>query len=98
MCSYVDQQFSKIKQQFVDKGIPVVLGEYAAMLRTNLTGDALALHKKSRIYYINYVTRSAVIHGVLPFYWDVGGLIDRGSNNAVLDPDLLDALVKGATP
>ena len=74
------------------------LGEYAAMLRTNLTGDALALHKKSRIYYINYVTKSAVANGVLPFYWDVGGLIDRGSNNAVLDPDLLDALVKGATP
>jgi hypothetical protein len=24
------------------------------------------------------------------------GLIDRGSNNAVPDPDLLDALVKGA--
>ena len=96
--AYVDQQFSSIRQQFVDKGIPVVLGEYAAMLRTNLTGDALALHKKSRIYYINYVTRAAVANGVLPFYWDVGGLIDRGSNNAVLDPDLLDALVKGATP
>ena len=96
--AYVDQQFSSIRQQFVDKGVPVVLGEYAAMLRTNLTGDALALHKKSRIYYINYVTRSAVANGALPFYWDVGGLIDRGSNNAVLAPDLLDALIKGVTP
>jgi len=96
--AYVDQQFLKIKQQFVDKGIPVVLGEYAAMLRTNLTGDALALHKKSRVYYINYTTHAAVANGVLPFYWDVGGLIDRSNNNAVLDPDLLDALVKGATP
>jgi hypothetical protein len=38
-----------------------------------------------------------VANGVLPFYWDVGGLIDRSNNNAVLDPDLLDALVKGAT-
>jgi hypothetical protein len=26
------------------------------------------------------------------------GLIDRGSNNAIPDPDLLDALVKVATP
>jgi hypothetical protein len=66
------------------------------MLRTNLTGDALALHKKSRIYYINYVTRSAAANGLLPFYWDVGGLIDRSSSHAVLDPDLLDALVKGS--
>jgi len=96
--AFVDQQFSKMKQQFVDKGIPVVLGEYAAMLRSNLTGDALALHKKSRVYYINYVTKSALAHGVLPFYWDVGGLIDRRDNNAVLDPDLLNALVTGATP
>ena len=95
--AYVDQQFLLMKQKFVDKGIPVVLGEYAAMLRTNLTGDALALHKKSRIDYINYTTKSAVAHGLLPFYWDVGGLIDR-RNDTVLDPDLLDALVKGATP
>jgi hypothetical protein len=94
--AYVDQQFLSIKQQFVDKGIPVVLGEYAAMLRTNLTGDALALHKKSRVYYIKYATKSAVAHGLLPFYWDVGGLIDRRNNNAVLEPDLLDALVNGA--
>ena len=94
--AYVDQQFLLMKQKFVDKGIPVMLGEYAAMLRTNLTGDALALHKKSRIYYINYTTRSAVAHGLLPFYWDVGGLIDR-RNDTVLDPDLLDALMKGAT-
>jgi endoglucanase len=36
-------------------------------------------------------------HGVLPFYWDVGGLIDRRNSNAVLDPNLLDALVKGAS-
>jgi hypothetical protein len=25
--------------------------------------------------------------------WDVGSLIDRRNNNAVLEPDLLDALV-----
>jgi endoglucanase len=96
--AYVDQQFLLMKQKFVDKGIPVVLGEYAAMLRTNLTGDALALHKKSRAYFIQYTTRAAVRNGVLPFYWDVGSLIDRRNSNAVLEADLLDALVKGATP
>lgn len=94
---YVDQEFLSIKQQFVDKGIPVVLGEYAAMLRTNLTGDALALHKKSRVYYMNYVTRSAVTHGVIPFYWETDGLINR-RDYTVVDPDGLNALVTGATP
>jgi endoglucanase len=93
--AYVDQQFLSIRQQFVDKGIPVVLGEYAAMLRTNLTGDALALHKKSRAYFIQYTTRAAVANGVVPFYWETDGLINR-RNYTVVDPDLLDALVKGA--
>ena len=94
---YVDQQFASIKQQFVDKGIPVVVGEYTAMLRTNLTGDALALHKKSRVYYLNYVTKSAAAHGLTPIYWETDGLINRRTYT-VVDPDALDALVKGATP
>lgn len=28
--------FAKMKSQFVDKGIPVILGEYGAMVRTGL--------------------------------------------------------------
>jgi endoglucanase len=92
----VDSLFSLMKQQFVDKGIPVVVGEFGAMRRDNLAGDALELHLASRAYYLKYVTQRASANGLLPFYWDTGGLFDRRTN-AVLDQRSLDALVQGAT-
>ncbi|CAN5477532.1 hypothetical protein BH11BAC5_BH11BAC5_11320 [soil metagenome] len=93
--SYVDDEFKKMKTQLVDKGIPVVLGEFDAMRRTNLTGDALTLHLASRAYYLKYVTKQAKANGMLPFYWDTGSLLSR-SSSAVLDQQALDALVQGA--
>ena len=36
-----------MKKQFVDKGIPVVIGEFGATRRDNLTSDALKLHLAS---------------------------------------------------
>lgn len=72
----VKTNFALMKTQFVDKGIPVVLGEYSATRRVNLTGDALDLHLASRAYYSGYVTRQAKAYGLLPFYWDNGGLAD----------------------
>src|SRR5687768_11550737 len=39
---YVIEEFKKMKTKFVDKGIPVVLGEYGVIRRTGtLTGEAL---------------------------------------------------------
>ena len=92
----VDANFQLMKTQFVDKGIPVVLGEFSAMRRSSLTGDALTLHLASRAYYFKYVTQQARANGILPFYWDTGGLLSR-NNNTVLDQQALDALVQGAT-
>jgi aryl-phospho-beta-D-glucosidase BglC (GH1 family) len=97
--AHVDEQFAKMKTKFVDQGTPVVLGEYAAMLRPHLTGDDLALHRASRAYYHQYVTRKALENGMLPFMWEVGvdpGLLfDRGTP-AVGDQQTLDALLAGA--
>lgn len=99
----VDQLFGLMKQQFVDKGIPVVLGEFAAMRRDNLVGDALDLHLASRAYYLKYVTQQANGNGLMPFYWDSGALDNFGSGifnrweNAVFDQQALDALMEGAS-
>ena len=91
----VDKYFGWMKTKFVDKGIPVVLGEYGPMRRSSLTGDALTLHLASRAYYLKYVTKQARANGLLPFNWDTGGLLSR-SNNTVLDQQALDALIQGA--
>lgn len=92
----VDRLLKLMKNQFVDKGIPVVIGEFGAMRRDNLTGDALILHLASRAFYLKYITKQANTDGLLPFYWDTGGLLDR-RNNTVIDQQSLDALIQGAT-
>jgi endoglucanase len=99
----VDRLFGIVKQQFVDKGIPVVIGEFGAMRRDNLTGDALSLHLAGRAYYLKYVTKQANANALVPFYWDSGGLNNLASGifdrraNTVFDRQSLDALMQGAT-
>lgn len=96
--AYVDEQFAIIKAKFVDRGIPVIVGEFAAMHRGNLTGEALDLHLQSRRYYHQYVVWSAVRNGTKPFFWDVGnagGVFNR-ANNTVSDPAVLAAMLQGA--
>ncbi|MEO6276251.1 glycoside hydrolase family 5 protein [Roseateles sp.] len=94
--SAVDQMFGLMKTRFIDKGIPVIVGEYGAQDRSKtLTGDALALHQKSRAAYCKAVTQRSRALGLVPFYWDVGGLLDRSSNR-VLDAPILAALMDGA--
>ena len=97
--AFVDDQFGKMKTKFADHGIPVVLGEYAAMLRTQLTGDDMALHRTSRAYYHQYVTHAALANGMLPFMWEIGvdpGMVFDRSTPAVADQQTLDALLVGA--
>ena len=98
----VDSLFKLMKNQFVDKGIPVILGEYGAVRRAKLTGNDLTLHLASRAHYYKYITQQARANGLLPFYWDAGvvsadwsGLFDR-TNNTIFDKQALDALLQGA--
>lgn len=97
----VSADFKLMKTQFVDKGIPVVLGEFGAISRTTLTGDALALHLNSRAFYLKYVVQQAKLNGLLPFYWDEGSIGDKGfgifkrSDNTIFDTQVLTALQDG---
>lgn len=97
----LDTLFRSMKTQFTDKGIPVLLGEFGAIRRTSLTGDALTLHLASRAYYLKYVVKQAKANGILPFYWDAGGMGNNGSaifnraNNTVFDTQALDAMIQG---
>lgn len=92
------QLFLKMKTQFVDKGIPVILGEYGAIRRDYLTGTDLEAHLKSRAYFNECVTREAKNYGLVPFYWDNGAgvaLFNR-TNNTVGDAQLMEAIMSGA--
>ncbi len=100
----LDEFFGFMKTKFVDQGIPVVLGEFAAMRRSTLTGDNLELHLASRAHYHDYVTEKSNELGILPFYWDTGSLGNHGfgifdrDTNTVFDQQLLTALTSPETP
>ena len=91
----VDELLGLMKTQFVDKGIPLIVGEFGSQRRDNLIGDALALHLASRAYYFKYVTQKSIANGLIPFYWDTGTALSR-SSNTVLEQQTLDALLEGA--
>jgi len=89
--------FKKVKEKFVDKGIPVLMGEYGAYRRdgTNHVPKDLETHNNSVDYWITYVTKQARINGVVPFWWDTGGALDR-SSPTVKDQRTIDAIMAGA--
>ena len=92
-----DAYFQKIKTKFVDKGIPVIMGEYGAYRRgasSNGPKD-LETHNASIDYWITYVTKQAIAHGIKPFFWDTGGALDR-RNNTVLDQRTINAIIAGS--
>lgn len=95
---YLATEFTKMQQQFVNKGIPVILGEYGAIKdRSASITDAteLAAHKKSRYDFNMKVTREAKNHGLVPFMWDTGEGMSR-STGAVTSDVIIPAVMEGA--
>lgn len=92
--AHVDAQFDKMKTRFVDRGIPVILGEFAAISRTEHPGA-----ETYRLRWDRYVAHSASAHGMVPIYWDPGstgnhssGLFDRKTGDQAY-PALVGAIV-----
>jgi aryl-phospho-beta-D-glucosidase BglC (GH1 family) len=90
----VVKQFDKLKTNFVDRGVPVLMGEYGA---TSQAG-----YEDYRRYYMEYVTKAAVMRGIVPVYWDNGGggsggetfgLFDRATGE-VRKPEILAAMMR----
>ncbi|MBL6449657.1 cellulase family glycosylhydrolase [Fulvivirga sp. 29W222] len=94
--SHVDERFALMKSKFIDNGIPVIIGEFSATRRSGIPEESL--HLASRRYYHKYVVQSAVSHGIIPVYWDHGGiesaLFDRSTGN-VVDQGNVDAIMEG---
>ena len=91
---WVDSQFQKMKSNFYDRGLAMILGEYGVVSRFNVQN-----HEQSRIRWNQYITESAVARGLVPVYWDNGysgdggmALFDR-NNGSQLYPDIIEAIV-----
>jgi endoglucanase len=70
--AYVDAQMQKLKTTYSDKGIPIIIGEFGAILRSDVDPT-----QKYRNYWDQYVGGSAKRHGFAPFYWDNGFLVNH---------------------
>ncbi|NVD73722.1 glycoside hydrolase family 5 protein [Duganella sp. BJB1802] len=86
--AWADAEFQKMKTAFGDKGVPVLLGEYGAGMKAAYPG--MDVYRKA---WDRYITQSAFQHGLVPVYWDTGGMIDR-KTGAQLDPDVIAMIVK----
>jgi aryl-phospho-beta-D-glucosidase BglC (GH1 family) len=93
----VNATFNKMKTKFADKGIPVLLGEYGAYRRTSGKHVPLdlATHNDAVDYWLTYITKHAKANGILPFFWDTGGALDR-QNYTVKDQRTIRSLNAGA--
>lgn len=75
----MDDQFGKMKANFVDQGVPVIIGEFGANDRVGvLTGSNYDMHRQGRLAYYDYLMNSAKRNKVVPIAWDTG---HEGENN-----------------
>ena len=94
---FADAQMQKMKTKFIDAGMGVILGEYAATSRLNISGA-----ERYRTYWNQYITRAAYTRGIVPMYWDIGatgdnttGLFNRNTGAQVY-PNLISTIVNAA--
>jgi aryl-phospho-beta-D-glucosidase BglC (GH1 family) len=97
--AYMKAQFQKMKTMFVDKGIPVILGEYGAITdwSSSLSSDEALLkaHRQSRYDFNKICTREAKNYGLVPFMWDTGEGMNRTSGEVKSDV-IIPAIMEGA--
>lgn len=87
---YVDGEFEKIKASFLDRGIPVILGEYSCGMKQRFPGM-----NAYRLDWDEYVTQSAYRRGLIPMLWDTGSAFDR-TTGAVKDSELVRRIIQAA--
>ncbi|MCD8313315.1 MAG: cellulase family glycosylhydrolase [Bacteroidales bacterium] len=90
---WIQQQFGYMKSSFVDKGIPVIIGEFCAIKRTNV--DNKTSHNNSRRDFNEAVVRNAKNDGCVPFYWETGTDINR-LTGAAKEDYAIEGLMTGA--
>jgi aryl-phospho-beta-D-glucosidase BglC (GH1 family) len=92
--AYVDSEFAKLKTQFVDAGIPVLIGEWRASPKpaeSDLTGQYIAQNYNSTTYWNYYVQHKAVADGFYETVWDIPGQMFDWTTGAVKDQNVINA-------
>ena len=96
---WMKQQFDLMKKQFVDKDIPVIIGEYGAYPEEHYPSLQTAEQKQiiadSRAYFYSCVQKFGKERGLIPFVWDTGELINR-TDGSINKQYMIDAIIQGS--
>ena len=93
----MDAGFQQLVDQYVSKGIPVMIGEFQAAGKSVLSTNATeaAWNSLSCYYWNKYLVDSAHAHGMSPFYWSTGGSPFDYGTGAVDDTNAVRVLTGG---
>lgn len=107
----VSKLFARLKYQFVDNGLPCIMGEYGAVkhMKTSANqnlGINYTKSEASRAYYFEYVVKEAKNYGFASLIWDNNVIDAAGENMGILDrsngmqpysAEALTAIIAGAS-
>ena len=94
----IDSGFQQLTDQYISKGIPVLIGEFQASAKSFLTGTAATYNRASALYWNKYLVDSAHGHGLSPFYWSTPNSPFDYVTGEILDPEVVNVLTGGIAP
>lgn len=88
------QNFERVKAKFIDKGIPVIVGEFGALNKNN---------DSERAEWAEYYVKTATSYGIPCIWWDNNAFNGSGENFGLINrssctvqyPEIMDALLRG---
>ncbi len=93
----MDAYYQQLADQYVSKGIPVMIGEFGAWTAP-LSGTEATWNRNSQLYWDKYAAESARAHGINPFLWTVPGDVFDWTTGAVVDQDVVNVVLGAAAP
>ncbi len=98
--THLETQMTKLKTEYIDNKIPVIIGEYGAIDKKTAVAGFEEQIASNRVYFNSYVAGTAASMGITPVYWDNGyngnygfGLFDRKTTEQT-QPEIISGIVK----
>ncbi|MBQ1463548.1 MAG: glycoside hydrolase family 5 protein [Ruminococcus sp.] len=76
----------KLKERFIDQGIPVIVGEYGAVATANKTDETIRKYNTA-------VTEAMYSRGICPVLWDTTGTFYDRTECRFIDQQMLDEIM-----
>lgn len=98
--TYLAGQVQKLKEKFVDNGIPVIVGEYGCIDKTNGNAGIPNQIAENRAYWDGFFAGTCASMGITPVYWDNGyngpygfGLFKRDTAEQS-QPEIIETIIR----